>query len=728
MAIRFRVICIILFALGNTIFSNVLRSQEILMKADQLEFNQHDKVLTAEGHVEIWYRGRTLQAEKVIYYQKTNQVIARGQVRITEESGNYIYAEYIDVSGDLKKGVIENFLVALEDGSRIAVARGDVDLEGDSRFEGAVYSPCQSCLKNPEKPLIWQIKSVTVIRDKDNHRLILKEAWLELFDIPVFYLPYFSIPDGTLKKQSGLLGPKLFKSSNIGLTFGLPVFINIDRSRDLTLTPYISLKGTKVLALDYRQHFSNGILNVGGSIGWGDYAETIGSNTKNYQNDMRGHFYLQGSFDINRQWRWGMDITAASDKSYLSDLNFNSDDLVTSKIFAEGFISNRSYFQASGLQFLGTRDLDINKEQAFALPRLLYYYQQDHRQSTGYWDLRGEFAALHRLEGRESQKLSFVGGWNWSSIDPSGGVWTSRLSLTTDLYHVRHVDPNSDLFNPPNNRFSGWQGRVFPQAFLEWRYPLIKSISNAENFVIEPIFSVVAAPKSSTSSKIPNEDSQDIILDDTNIFLPDRLGGGDRLDRGSRINYGLKLSYHDSLNNREFSFTIGQSYQLYRGLFPDNTGLSKHMTDVVGQANVRVNDRLDLGYRFQFDPYNKKFRRQEISLNGKFDIFRLDAAYSWLGKYHIANLDPPAYQSVNGTLTTQLGDYWTLKTFTSYDIDRKKLYSYGGSIEYNDECFIFGLSIKKRDFVGATKKNDILIGITLSLTNIGGINPSVTFK
>lgn len=728
MTIRLRVILIILCALGNLALPNALWAQEILMRTDQLEFNQPDKVLTATGHVEIWYQGRVLQAEKVVYYQKTNQVIARGHVRIIEESGNYIYADYIEVSGDLKKGVIENFLVALENGSRLAVARGNVALEDDSVFDEAVYSPCESCAKNPRKPLVWQIKSVTVIRDAATHRLILKDAWLELFDIPVFYLPYFSLPDGTLKKQSGLLGPKVSKNSNTGLTLGLPVFINIDPSRDLTITPYISLRGTKILALDYRQHFSNGILNVGGSIGWGDYDETIGNITKSYKNDMRGHLYAQGLFDINRQWRWGMDITAVSDKSYLSDLNFNDDNLIVSKIFAEDFISSRSYFQGNSLHFLGTRNLDVNKEQVFALPRLLYYYQQDHDQSGSYWDLKGEFADLQRLEGRDSQKLSFTSGWNWSSIDRTGGAWTGRLSLETDLYHVHQVEPGSDLFNPLRNRFSGWQGRIFPQAFLEWRYPLIKSISPSEDLVIEPILSIVAAPKSRVFSKIPNEDSQDIILDDTNIFLPDRLVGVDLLDRGSRINYGLKLTYHDAVANRELSFILGQSYQLYHGLFPDNTGLSKHMTDVVGRVNIGFQDKLDLGYRFQFDPYSKKFRRQELSVDGKLDIFHLNATYSWLGNYYTTNITHPSYQTASAVLTTQLNNYWSLQTFAAYDLQEKRFQSYGAAIEYKDECFTIGFSVRRRNFREITKKEDFLIGFTLSLTNIGSINPSISFK
>lgn len=720
---------LILFC-GLLLTGNIGVAKDILMQADQLEVNQVDQIVIATGHVQISYNQRLLQADRVIYYQKTDKVIATGNVYVTDQDqdNGFLYANYLELDENLKQGVIENFLLILKDGSRVAATRGDIDPDRLSHFDYAVYSACRPCQDNPKKPLVWQIKSVSVTRDGSTHRLIFKDAWLELFDIPVFYVPYFSIPDGTLKKQSGLLAPKIFSNRNTGFVLGLPVFINLDASKDVTLTPYISLKGTAVLDINYRQRFTSGYIDLDGSVGIGDYKETIGSIEHEYHNDFRGHLALKGGFDINNQWRLGMDVTIASDKSYLSDLSFNKDPMIASSIFTEGFLSNHSYFKGQGIGFYGTRDIDINQQQTFALPRLVHYYRSNPSFYNTYWDLRSELTALHRVDGRESQKLSIDAGLNWSSIDRIGSVWNGHLAVQSDLYHVQGVDPDSEVFNPNTNKFTGWQGRLTPRAFIEWRYPMVKSLSDASNISIEPILSITAAPSRKFSGKVPNEDGQDIILDPTNIFLANRLVGVDRPDRGSRITYGFQFRYDNYLKDWQIYLAIGNSYQFNKNLFPEGTGLSRNVTDLVGTFGVILSKQIDIGYQFQFDPNNKKFRRQEITLKGDFERFTLNASYISLQNYYVSTLQPSNYEWATAQLSMKLSPYWTIGVSTSFDAKNNKFYSYGGFLTYDDECFNFGVTFRRRTVQENSRKTDNFIGITFSLTNIGGINPGVNFK
>ena len=67
---------------------------------------------------------------------------------------------------------------------------------------------------------------------------------IHLFNIPVFYLPYFSHPDPSVNKRSGFLMPTVETDQNLGDTFSIPIFYNIKSNLDLTFTPTIHSKVT----------------------------------------------------------------------------------------------------------------------------------------------------------------------------------------------------------------------------------------------------------------------------------------------------------------------------------------------------------------------------------------------------------------------------------------------------------------------------------------------------
>ena len=48
--------------------------------------------------------------------------------------------------------------------------------------------------------------------------------WLKIFNHKVFYLPYFSHPDPTVKRKSGFLTPTYSSSENLGTSINVPYF------------------------------------------------------------------------------------------------------------------------------------------------------------------------------------------------------------------------------------------------------------------------------------------------------------------------------------------------------------------------------------------------------------------------------------------------------------------------------------------------------------------------
>ena len=72
-------------------------------------------------------------------------------------------------------------------------------------FKKGVFTSCKKTDKCPP----WKISADKIEHNKTKQQIIYKNAWLEVYDFPVFYFPKFFHPDPSVKRQSGFLRPKL---------------------------------------------------------------------------------------------------------------------------------------------------------------------------------------------------------------------------------------------------------------------------------------------------------------------------------------------------------------------------------------------------------------------------------------------------------------------------------------------------------------------------------------
>ena len=105
-----------------------------------------------------------------------------------------------------------------------------------------VYSTCNLCAKDPTKPPLWQIRALSAVQDLEHKKIEYQDAVLEMYGIPVGYLPYFWHADPSVKRASGLLIPSMGASSHIGAFFAQPYYWVIDDQSDATFTPMITTR------------------------------------------------------------------------------------------------------------------------------------------------------------------------------------------------------------------------------------------------------------------------------------------------------------------------------------------------------------------------------------------------------------------------------------------------------------------------------------------------------
>ena len=654
----------------------------VLFKADQLRNEQKIGLVVATGNVEFTQNGRTLLADSVTYNQRTDTVTASGNISLVEPTGEVIFADHIELTDSMRDGVIENMRVRMSDDSRIAAAGGRRIGGTRTEFRKAVYSPCKLCEKDPTRAPIWQVKATKVVHDQETQDVTYRHAFLEFFGVPVMYTPYLSHPDPMVERRTGFLVPRYGSNSELGRLVSTPYYFDIAPNMDATFTPIVTTNEGVVGSGEFRHRLSKTGYVLGGSI-------THASREDGKSNRLRGHLKGELRHEFDPTWRGGGDLHLASDNTYLRRYNFESPGTLENRVYAEGF-RGRNYASANAYYFQGQRSNDKESETPIVFPKLDYNYVGEPGSYGGIWKLDANALILSRTGGTDSRRLSAKTKWELPYISGLGEVYRLFGSLQTDAYWVNDVQESDAL----GNTISGFSGRVFPQAGLEWKLPWARRDGRFTQ-IVEPIFSIIAAPSSQNPDRIPNDDSLSFEFDDTNLFSENRFGGIDRVEGGSRISYGLNSGIF-GLNNGFSSFFIGQSYRFRRDNdFGTDTGLDDHFSDIVGRVEISPTQYANVLYRFRLDKDDLTPKRNEVQATVGVPKFRLNVNYLSIDQQNLTDiLDPEDEfrdrEEITVGFTSQATKRWRFGADT-----RRDLTSSGGSLRhgaflsYEDECFQF---------------------------------------
>lgn len=641
----------------------------VLLRADTMSHDRQLGVVTASGHVEVSRNNQVLLTDHLVYNQRDDILTATGNVSLLQDDGTVFFADYVELTGDLKNGVIRDIRIILADGARIA-ANGGKRTDGTiHEMSKGVYSACYLCADDPTRPPLWQVKAVKLTQNNLTHDVSYEDAWLEIKGVPVAYTPYFSHPDPTVKKRSGLLPPSFGSSSDLGMLVRTPYFYNFSPSEDITLTPFIASDEGPGLIGDYRRHFQKG------------RAEVTASLTQDSENDVRGHIDSQGRFDIDSSWRWGFDAERATDDTYMRRYKFGSPQSLTSRLYTEGF-RKRNYFAANAYAFQGLQADDDPGTTPLVLPMLDYRHVGQPGKFGGRTRMDVNLLSLARSDGTDTRRFSVDAGYDIPYTGPMGDVYTLSTSLRGDIYQVNDLDRGDG-----EDTYNGVTERLIPEVALNWRYPFVKSEGRILQ-IFEPITSFIVSPYGGNPDTIPNEDSREVEFDDTNLFSSSRFSGLDRVESGPRVNYGARWAAYGA-GGGYTSVLFGQSYRLKEDdTFTEDSGLKDNLSDVVGRLQVSPNQYLDLLYRTRLDKEDFTPRRNEFTMSTGPRSLRLSAGYVFFDRQQESEFTDTR-EEWRSAVTAQINRYWRTTTSVVYDAEQKESRSYDMSLIYEDECLIF---------------------------------------
>lgn len=720
---------------------------KMLLRANELTYNQDSQRVTAVGGVQIYYNRYRMVAQRVEYDQKSGRVMATGNIELIEPGGTRVYADAMDVTENFGQGFVNSLRVETTDNTRL-VAESAEQLPDDKMvLNNGVYTACLPCAQRPDKAPLWQVKAQRVIRDGKAHTIRLEHAQFELFGMPIGYVPFVTVPDETVERKSGFIFPRATVTDKLGVGLTVPYYHVFSPSMDATISPTYYTKQGLLLQGEVRNRFENGDHTF--RFAYIDQKDpgAFVKGTSDERADQRAMVASKARFEINPRWAFGWNVMAQTDNNFSKTYKLTdvAGTPFTNDIYLTG-VGQRNYFDLHNYYF-DIQDTDARrtaeKQQAIVYPSLDYLYYAPESVAGGELKVTSNFTNLSRrlddfytegtstrfrgLEGSYS-RFSSEAEWKRTFTTDEGLLLTPILAARGDV--LRHTGDAAPGFNGVTYA-GGFEGdsastRYMLTAGLEARYPILIEGAGSSH-IIEPMAQIFARPDEQLAGRLPNEDAQSFVFDATSLFDRDKFSGFDRIEGGTRANVGIR--YNGSFDNGiGVRGIFGQSYRI-AGLNSFATadlvnvgaqsGLESDVSDFVAMAAID----LPQGYSFQgqgrFDEKSFELRRADASISYSLPRVSGSLIYTNIQAQPDYGLNTDS-QYLKSAANFRINENWSLGTSATWDLNNDRVIRRGIGVTYADECTIF--TVGYTDKPASTDANDWTVTARLSFRTLGDIN------
>jgi LPS-assembly protein len=582
------------------------RNTPVAFEADQVEYRFQDQdVVTASGNVVLRQNQQSVRSDSVTWDRNTGKIIASGNVRLVDQDGNQLFTERVELTDELKTGAMENLLIALREGGRLAATKGERMPDGRILLTHAAYTACEvenadGCPREPS----WRITAGGVVYDPDAKRVKFKGARLELFGLVPLPLPGLSLrTDGGA--SSGFLVPDLRSSPSNGVEVAGSYYWRIGDNRDLTATAHFFSDVPPMLSAQYRGLSGKGSYQITGYATESRRIPIVGALPES-ERTLRGYIFANGRFQLSPNWSVTTSIRRTTDRTFLRRYDITREDRLRSVVDVER-IDDDSYLSIAGWAVQTLRVGDSQGLVPTALPAIDYRRRIADPLLGGRIELQANSLAIMRSNGQDTQRAFAGARWDLRKITRLGQEVTFTGLVRGDVYHS---DDNALTSTAIYRGNPGWETRGVATAAIDVKWPLVGNIFGGTQ-VLTPRLQLVASPKIRNLA-VPNEDARAIDLEDSNLFALNRFPGYDRIEDGTRFTYGFDWQFERP--RWRIKTTVGQSIRLTSEptLLPDGTGISNRTSDIVGRTEVRYRDFINLTHRFRLDKDNLAIRRNEF--------------------------------------------------------------------------------------------------------------------
>lgn len=635
---------------------------------------------------------KTIKSDKIEYDLKSEQIKTSGNTEMTNASGQKVRLNEVTLSKNSKDVYAKDAELWL--GSHVYVQAKEIKRDDNETIaKHAEFTACDGC---DEYGNAWEIFSYEVIHDLEEKMLYFYSATFWLYDgnVPVLWLPYYEMPDPSVKYKTGFLTPSVNSTNGMGTQFNIPFYVNFSDTHDLTTTFSYLTNENPLFQLEHRLNLHRSKFRTNGSF------------TRNISNENRWHIYNDDLIELGEHARAYVYVARTSDKTYLQKYGFYDYQPYLDSGAKIELFGQTSYVIADAHIFQELRAPSGNQNTISGniLPNIRGAYQTDPIFSETYLNFYGDVLSV---SGDNSSNQRFIGS---ASIVSPWTLWGgNRLTLSTSARYDVYNFENTSVYDGEKfvKSYYGTKSRFLPSAYVEWGLPLY-SVDDDWTYIIQPRARFTVMEHTNTKFVFAeNNDSAGRFLSDSTLFSSNRFSGLDVWENGNYTDYGVQWNAFNSENNIEVF--LGQTYDFNKTSenFNEN-GFRNGFSDYVGR----------LSYKRHLFEFQNRFRadRDNFSLNHTENTIYFGDNANYVSLGHIWNTQPidtfskrDTHEAVVGAgikLTKRLG----IKGSVIYNIFEHVYQRYSGGIYYEHPCYFLAFDYNRDNAV----KDDYIGGTTIS--------------
>ena len=559
-------------------------------------------ITTSNKSIYLDGRGNKLEANEFFYDLKLKKIKASGNVNYFSKEGDHFKFSFFEYYESLQKGSGENFVGKMADESLLEGASAEIDgnqgtvivSENKTKSKRNAYTPCvnekglETSIK--EKCPDWSVTSSKTTHDRNKKMLYHKDVFVNIRNVPVFYTPYFSHPDPSVKRKSGFLPPSIKNYTNLGRSLKVPYFVEIGSNKDFTITPIYYAEENPLFLGEYRQKNKNSEYYIDTSYSQGYKKlnkKDADGNTIQRTAGSRNHFFFKflGSYDdlLFSSNDLEMNIQKISQKNYLKVHQINTNNIKQDISALQNDIVLRSYEDSKQLTLEGYVYENLNEENhskkyQYTLPTITF----------------------NNFLRKFNQAISFNNSVSAKNLGENINQThqINQMNTTSELKKINTIQGLGTVFKTSFNNFNTYNQNVegakenmnndiYVTLAIENSYPLIKYNDKTEQSISPILFSKY------TTGSMEDASSQSKTLNYQDIFSMDRTNNLTTIETGASVGYGIEYNINKKdLNNNVYldaGFSIGQIVKEKKlKEMPENSSLQEKKSDYVGNSSFKI--------------------------------------------------------------------------------------------------------------------------------------------
>jgi len=655
------------------------------------------------GNVTFQQKDKFIRANKAQYNELQNIFAASGDLHFQDKRLT-LTSDYLTTSLDGKNTELQNskywFNNSMIHGS------SDSFRVDDGRYlvlENAIFTTCPS--DTPD----WALRAKEIKIDTSEAWATIRQATLEVFDVPVFYFPYLTLPISD-KRSSGFLYPSIGSNTKNGLEISTPFYWNIAPNYDMTITPRLMTERGVQLNTEFRYltNGQQGLLNF-------EYL-----NDDRSYDDSRYLFFWQHNGKVTENWRLGTNFTHVSDDNYFNDVGSKYGNKTDNQLVKNIDIA---YYDEDWSLNIRVQDIQVLGQQLKPfqlLPQISFHSDNNLLGRYFEYDVFSEFTYFKKTD-KVIQKTArlHVEPTLRLPIHYSAGKFITETKLMQTWYQQYHEEEADKSIS-----------RTLPQ------FRMYADVEFERDLKLKPGFTQTLMPQIQYLF-VPYEAQDSIRLYDTALLRDDypglfrarRFSGLDRIIDTNQITLGMTTVVKDANNRPRLTASIGQTFYLETSKMTQQTGeVGQTFPDrsaLAGEVSYSLNNRWAVSHALQLNEARNDITQSKSTLD-----FRIhDSKLVQLSHRYVKDISDDKINQLGIKAIWPINNEWTFVGNYYRDLQLNRTIETFTGLQYESCCWSVRVQVYRQiqaQFVDginnnvlANEKFDTGISFNFSIKGLG---------